>query len=110
MQSSKALSGFVSLYLFSLFPGSSTAILVLRLHSCLLPRWGDGPEAGALHADDFMEKGKNPSYTWYWVIAFSFGVLESVAAACSVETGKQYHNDCANLLLPNFFIFIYIGS
>lgn len=43
-----------------------------------------------------------------WVIAFSFWCLEFEAALCSVETGKQYH-DCANLLLPNFFIFIYIG-
>lgn len=47
---------------------------------------------------------------WLGDKTFSFPCSESVAAPCSVETGKQYHNDCANLLLPNFFIFIYIGN
>jgi len=72
----------------------------------------DPSEAAALLMPSFKREKKKPNQVTPggWAIAFSFQCLESVAALCSVETGKQYHNDCANLLLPNFFTFIYIGS
>lgn len=42
------------------------------LHSCLLPL--GGWTWGRSTAEDLMGKGENPSYTWCWVLAFSFGV------------------------------------